>query len=151
MNRLISVVKALLLSLWLGGGLFLMFFAAPAAFRTAQNRTAAANMVGGMLSSWHYISIVVPLLFLLAVLRRPGSSFRALLLSAALILGAAQIFADLHVRSIRARSPVAISELSPSDPARRHFGRFHALSSLLMLLQVVAATGVVASELDIQR
>ena len=51
---------------------------------------------------WHYIPILVPLVFLAAGLRQLNSSpFRVVLLSAAIVLGTLQILADLRVRSIR--------------------------------------------------
>ena len=52
---------------------------------------------------------------------------------------AAQIGADMRIRSIRDSSDVPISSLSRQDPLRRQFGMLHGVSSLLLLAQVVCA------------
>jgi hypothetical protein len=54
----------------------------------------------------------------------------------------------LRIRNIRAKSPVPISELSREDPLRRQFGRLHGVSSLLLLMQVVAAGVALAMDRD---
>jgi hypothetical protein len=43
------------------------------------------------------------------------------------------------VRSIRAASAVPISELARNHPVRRQFGTLHGVSSLLLVLQLLAA------------
>lgn len=50
-------------AIWLGSGIFLIL-AAQAAFRAAPNATAAADVVGAMLSRWHYIALAAPLALL---------------------------------------------------------------------------------------
>jgi uncharacterized membrane protein len=136
----------LVLALWLGGGAFLVFVAAPAAFAGAADRTSAANVVGEMLRKWHYLSLVAPALLMFFEWRRGlSSTTRVALLSVAILLAATQSAADLKIRRIRSDSVVAISELPRTDPVRRRFGMLHGASTALMILQVVAAAAVLRS------
>ena len=125
-------------AIWLGSGLFLIAVAAPAAFRGAPNATVAADVVGIMLSRWHYLALGAPLLLLFLDWRR-GRVYVLTIVFVGILLAAAQAVTDLKVRSIRASSPIPISELSREDPVRRLFGRLHGISSLLLLMQVIAA------------
>ncbi len=125
-------------AIWLGSGLFLIAVAAPAAFRAAPNSTVAADLVGAMLMRWHYIALGAPLLLLFLDWRR-GRIYVLAIVFVAILLAAAQAAADLRIRAIRAKSPVPITELSREDPLRRQFGRLHGISTLLLLMQVIAA------------
>lgn len=119
--------------------------AASAAFRVAPNATAAADVVGAMLARWHYIALAAPLLLFALELRRLRRVVLIVLFSA-LMLAAAQAFVDLRIRTIRAMSPVSISSLDRSHPARKRFAALHGASMLLLFLQVLAAAGVVAAK-----
>jgi hypothetical protein len=121
--------------------------AASAAFRAAGSPAIAADVVGSMLTRWHYISLAAPLVLLVLELRRVRR-FLPILLFTALMLAAAQSFVDLRIRMIRNSSIVPISELSREDPVRRHFGMLHGFSMMLLALQAVAAGVVVASRHD---
>ena len=130
--------------MWLGSAVFLML-AASAAFRAAPNPTAAADIVGAMLSRWHYIALGAPLVLFALELRHPRK-LALIVLFAAIVLAAAQIFVDLRIRSIRTSSTVSISSLDRSDPVRRRFGMLHGVSMMLLVVQTVAAVGIVASQ-----
>jgi hypothetical protein len=133
-------------ALWFGGGAALMFLAAPAAFAAAADRTSAANVVGAILARWHYLALVAPVIVLAVDFRRGlPSTLRVILLAAAIFLAVGQVAADAKIRSIRSSAPVPISELAKDDPARRTFGLLHGISTVLMLLQVVAAGGVLVT------
>jgi hypothetical protein len=125
-------------AIWLGSGLFLIAVAAPAAFRTAPSSTIAADLVGAMLMRWHYIALGAPLILLVVDWRR-GRIHVLAIVFVAILLAAGQVAADLRIRTIRAKSPVPITELSREDPLRREFGRLHGISTLLLLMQVIAA------------
>jgi hypothetical protein len=148
MNVMTQRLRDLLIALWLGSGAFLMAVAAPAAFSQAPDRTSAAAIVGAMLTKWHYIAIAVPLILLVMELRRKtgGKNWRGMLLAGILVLASLQALADLRIRAIRQSSPVPISSLNESDPLRRRFGMLHGVSSMLMLIQVLGAAGVLAGE-----
>jgi uncharacterized membrane protein len=144
MNR--GYLSFLVYALWLGGGAFLGFLAAPAAFSAAGDRVVAANVVGAMLDRWHYLSLLAPLLLLIGEWRssRLARTRIVVLLSAALLLASAQVFVDLKIRNMRFDSVIAISELPENSLVRREFGRLHGVSMSLMLAQLLAAAGAAA-------
>ncbi|HEX9163915.1 MAG TPA: hypothetical protein VF980_19555 [Thermoanaerobaculia bacterium] len=137
------LLARLIHAIWLGSGLFLVAVAAPAAFRGAPNATVAADIVGVMLSRWHYIALGAPLILLFLDWRR-GRVYVLAVVFVAILLAAAQAFTDLRIRGVRAASPVPISDLPREDPVRRQFGRLHGVSSLLLLMQVIAAAAALA-------
>lgn len=116
----------------------LLAIATPAAFRASPDATAAANVVGAMLTPWHYVAIAAPLLLLL--LKGSGKP----ILFVAVLLAASEAMIDLRIRAIRNESPRPISSLPHDDPVRRQFGLLHGVSSLLLIAQVVTAAIVVA-------
>ena len=132
-------------AIWLGSGLFLIAVAAPAAFKAAPNSTVAADLVGAMLARWHYIGLGAPLILLFLDWRRGRVAVLAIVF-VAIVFAAGQVFCDLRIRAIRAKSPVPITELSREDPLRRQFGRLHGISTLLLMMQVVAAGAALAMD-----
>mgnify|MGYP001599437544 CR=1 FL=1 len=137
------MLQRLVAALWLGSAFFPML-AASAAFRAAPTPAAAADVVGAMLTRWHYVALAAPLLLFALELRR----VRVVVLSvlfAALMLAATQGIVDLRIRTIRGASHVSISELRRDHPLRRHFGALHGVSMILLALQTVAAAVVVGA------
>lgn len=130
-------------ALWLGSAFFLML-AASAAFRSSPNSTVAADVVGAMLNRWHYIALAAPLA-LFALELRNARRLVLVVLFATILVAAAQAFVDLRIRTIRASSPIPISELAKEDPIRRKFGALHGMSMLLLLVQAIGAGVVVAA------
>lgn len=133
----------LIQALWLGSGVFLML-SASAAFNAASNTTDAANVVGAMLTRWHYIALFAPLLLMLLEWRR-SRPVMLVLLFIAILLASFQALLDTRIRIIRGMSIVPISSLSPNDPVRRQFGMLHGLSSLLLIGEVIAAATAVST------
>lgn len=132
----------LLAALWFGAGAFILI-AAAAIFRAAESPVIAANVVGAMLTRWHYLALLVPVA-LVFLLRNRARSIVLAALFTAIVLASVQAFVDLRIRQIRASTPIAISALDRDDPLRRQFGMLHGLSSLLLVLQVLAAAAVVS-------
>lgn len=135
-------IARLVRALWLGSGAFLILTAA-AAFGAASNATDAANIVGAVLTRWHYIALFAPLLLLLLEWRR-SRPVMLILLFIAILLASSQALLDTRIRMMRLDSLVPISSLSPDDPLRRHFGFLHGVSSLFLIGQVIAAGVAVA-------
>lgn len=119
--------------------------AASAAFRAAPNPTAAADVVGAMLTRWHYIALGAPLV-LFALALRGGRKFVLIVLFVALLCAAAQAFVDLKIRSIRMNSTTPMSEMRRDDPVRKRFGMLHGVSMMLLVAQTVAAAVVVGGK-----
>lgn len=139
MDRLQNLIAAL----WFGSAVFLMI-SASAAFRAAGNPTIAADVVGSMLTRWHYIALAAPLLLFVLELRRVRPLI-LLVLFTAVLLAASQSFVDLRIRSIRAATPAGVSNLDPEHPVRKRFGMLHGLSMVLLLSQAIAAGVIVMS------
>lgn len=133
-------------ALWLGSGAFLLLTAA-AAFGAASNATDAANVVGAVLTRWHYIALLAPLLLLFLEWRRSRPAVMVILF-VAVLLASFQALLDTRIRMIRLDSIVPISSLSPDDPVRRHFGFLHGMSSLFLIGQVIVAGVAVAIRED---
>lgn len=142
-------LQRLLAALWFGSAIFLML-AASAAFRVAGSPAVAADVVGAMLTRWHYIALTAPLALFALELRRVRRVVLAVLF-AAIVVAAAQSLVDLRIRAIRNNSPVPVSELSREDPVRRRFGALHGLSMLLLAFQAIAAGAVVAAAPSVVR
>lgn len=118
--------------------------AASAAFRSSPNSTVAADVVGAMLNRWHYIALAAPLA-LFALELRNARKLVLVVLFATILVAAAQAFVDLRIRTIRASSPIPMSELAKEDPVRRKFGALHGVSMMLLLVQAIGAGVVVAA------
>ncbi|MBI2212455.1 MAG: DUF4149 domain-containing protein [Acidobacteria bacterium] len=132
----------MLYAIWIGSGLTIALIAAPAAFEAAPSRTIAAAVVGAMLARWHYIALAVPTILLILEWRRGLTDTRLVVfLALALLIGSAQAFADLEIRSIREASIVPVSDLPAASAVRRRFGKLHGASTLLMLAQIATAMG----------
>jgi MbtH protein len=116
--------------------------AAAAAFRSSPSASVAADVVGAMLTRWHYIALAAPLLLFGLELRRLRV-FVLIVLFTALTIAAMQAVVDLRIRTIRTTSPVAISSLDRNHPVRKRFGALHGASMMLLLLQTLAAAAVV--------
>jgi hypothetical protein len=142
----VESLHRLIAALWLGSAFFLML-SASAAFRAAGNTTIAADVVGSMLTRWHYIALAAPLALFALELRR-ARPWVLVLLFVAIVLAASQSFVDLRIRAIRASSATAISALDKTDPVRRRFGALHGLSMVLLLTQTLAATAIVLARHD---
>jgi hypothetical protein len=120
-----------------------VILAALAAFRTLTTPTDAANVVGAVLTRWHYIALLAPLALIVLEWHRSRAAILGLLFFAVL-LASAQALVDTRIRSMRMESPVAISALARDHPLRRRFGILHGFSSLLLVAQVVAAGAAIA-------
>jgi len=136
-----EALQRLIAALWLGSAFFLML-SASAAFRAAGNTSIAADVVGSMLTRWHYIALTAPLLLFALELRRTRPLILTLLF-AAILLATTQSLVDLRIRAIRQSSSVPISELDKTDPLRRRFGALHGISMALLLTQTLAAAVIV--------
>jgi hypothetical protein len=139
-------LSRLILGLWFGGGAILLAVATPAAFRGAGDPARAAEIVGGMLRPWHWLAIGAPLVVLIITASGGRRGARVVILAVALLFAVAQTVVDARIHAIRRSSAVSISSLAKSDPVRRRFGMLHGASSMLMLLEVLAAGAALWAE-----
>jgi hypothetical protein len=138
-----QVLQRLIAALWFGSAVFLML-AASAAFGAAPNATAAADIVGALLTRWHYIALGAPLA-LFALEFRNVRTWVLSVIFAGLMLAATQSFVDLRIRSIRMSLDQPVSSLPRDNPIRRSFGALHGISMLLLLSETIAAAIVVSA------
>ena len=128
--------------MWFGSAVFVVL-AALAAFRALTTPTDAANVVGAILTRWHYIALLAPLALLALEWRRARPLILGLLF-AAILLASAQALVDTRIRAMRMESAIAISALPRDSAVRRHFGMLHGFSSLLLVAQVLVAGAAIA-------
>jgi hypothetical protein len=121
----------LIAAFWFGGGVFLII-AASAAFRAAGSPTDAGNVVGALLTRWHYIALGAPLLLLAIEWRRMRSAVIVLVFFA-ILFAAVESLVDIRIHAMRMSGD------------RRFFGMLHGISSLLLLGQVLVAAGAVGA------
>ena len=120
-----------------------VILAALAAFGALSTPTDAANVVGAVLTRWHYIALLAPVALLAIEWRRSRAAILGLLFFA-ILLASAQAIVDTRVRTMRLEAPVAISALPRDNPLRRRFGILHGFSTLLLIAQVVVAGAAIA-------
>jgi hypothetical protein len=116
---------------WFGAGVFLII-AASAAFRAAGDPITAGNVVGAMLTRWHYIALGAPLLLLAIEWRRMRTAV-ILIVFMAILFAALESLIDIRIHAMRISGD------------RRFFGLLHGISSLLLIGQVLAAAGAVGA------
>jgi hypothetical protein len=133
-------------AVWLGAGAFILL-AATAVFRAAGDPITAGNVVGAMLTRWHYLALAAPLILLAMEWNRSRPRLLALLF-AAIVLASLQSLADVKIRNIRESSYSPISDLPRESPTRRRFGMLHGASSLLLVGQVLIAAAALAVRED---
>jgi hypothetical protein len=147
----VTILRRLVAAFWFGGALFLAAIAAPAAFSAAPTSGIAGDIVGAMITRWHYVAIGVPLLLLILELRRPTSRWAAIILTVALLAASAEAVVDLRVRQIRESSIIPITLLPKSSARRQAFGRLHGTSMLLLALQIATAAATVCGGGDSEK
>ncbi|MCU1245854.1 MAG: hypothetical protein JWN02_1764 [Acidobacteria bacterium] len=139
-------VAKLVHAVWLGAGAFILLVAT-AVFRAAGDPITAGNVVGAMLTRWHYLALAAPLILLAMEWNRSRPRLLALLF-AAILLASLQSLADVKIRTIRESSYSPISDLPRESPTRRRFGMLHGASSLLLVGQVLLAAAALAVRED---
>jgi hypothetical protein len=86
----------------------------------------APDVVGAMLTRWHYIALAAPLLLLALEWKRMRSAV-IVLVFLAILFAAAEALIDIRIHAMRLTGD------------RRYFGLLHGISSLLLIGQVIAA------------
>jgi hypothetical protein len=131
------------LAVWLGAAAFFSVAVAPALFAVLPSRTLAGEVVGRLLPTIFYSGIVIGALVIATQLRAHGVwNFRGRETAAAVMM-AGCVVAQMLVapRIARLRSEIAgpIEILSVDDPRRVAFGRLHGASVAWLGLAMLAA------------
>ena len=152
----------LALTFWIGGLAAIGGVAASATFSSlerqdpAAGRAVAGIVFGDVFNRFSYAALVaggviIASLGLRAALGPRPRRFGLRLWVAALMLAAtvASIFViQRRIEAIRATVSGAVASLPDSDPRKGEFGRWHGISSGVMLLTLVAGAGLLWIELD---
>ncbi|MCC7043748.1 MAG: DUF4149 domain-containing protein [Acidobacteria bacterium] len=152
------------LAVWIGGLAVLGGLGAPALFDVlatqdpAGGRELAGLLFGTMLERFQYVAwgaaavLLVSLGLRAAIGPRPRHTFIRIWVVVAMAgISAVTMFVIIpHVNEIRAAVDGAVAALPAADPRRVEFGRWHALSSGLMLLTVVFGLGLAWAEVHDQ-
>lgn len=151
MTTTLRFIAILALSAWIGGSFFLMFFAAPDAFRLLPTPDLAGAVVGLALARLHLLAMVAAFVFLFChtwllrnaqALVRPAALmvFAMVILTAASQYGVTPRMADLRQEMIATNGSI---EATPRDsPARAAFGRLHGVAAGLELCVFIMGLGV---------
>ncbi len=142
MTTTLRFLAILALSAWIGGSFFLMFFAAPDAFRLLPTRDLAGAVVGLALARLHLLAMGAAFVFLVChiwlmrsaqALLRPAALlvFAMVILTAASQYGVTPRMADLREEMIAEHG--SIDATPRTSPARVAFGRLHMVSASLEL------------------
>jgi hypothetical protein len=139
MNTVWNFCYNLVLSLWIGGISIFTFIITPVVFR-AFERDMAGKIVGKLFPGYFLYNLVLSVLaFVFLMTIRPllaAKSFRLslLLILCAVIINLFVAF-KLHPEIRRIKQEIHSFEVPADDsPARKKFGRLHAVSAVLNLL-----------------
>ena len=133
------IFRRLIAAIWFGSGVFIVIAAA------AIFRAGGPDAVGAVLTRWHYIALIAPLLLVFFEWRRQRSRI-VLLLFVAILVAAIESLVDVRIAAMRRDSVVPISSLSRNNPVRQRFGILHGVSTILLIVDVIAAAAVIASD-----
>lgn len=154
---LLRAASLLILSIWVGGLAVLGLLAAPTIFSTLEShdpaggRALAGLVFGDVFARFEYLALalgaaLIVLLFARSLLgpRPRRLSWRAWTIAAMLGMSAATVFAiSPRIDRIRQETTGTIAALPDSDPRKAEFGRLHGLSSVLMIVTLVAGAGLI--------
>jgi hypothetical protein len=101
-----------------------LIIAATAAFKVSP--LVAPDIVGAMLTRWHYIALAAPLLLLVLEFKRLRTAV-IVIVFLTIVFAAAEALLDIRIHAMRMTGD------------RRYFGMLHGISQLLLLGQVVGA------------
>ncbi|MFQ5882480.1 MAG: DUF4149 domain-containing protein [Candidatus Methylomirabilales bacterium] len=149
MRRVLLILLAAGVGIWLGAMLFLTFALAPTAFAILESRQQAGDLVAATLNILYLSGYIVgPLLVFLSLVTGPLSRrllwvLRTTLL--ALITVSTIISREVvgaKLLNLRRSMGVLIEQVPPDDPLRLLFHQWHQFSVLLMLFSIAAAAAV---------
>jgi uncharacterized membrane protein len=137
------LVSALALLVWIGGAIAILGVVAPAAFAVLPS-TDAARFVGEMLRRFHIVGYAAGTAlvasFVLGALIGPRPyAFWARLWIAGLMLAmtlASGLWVNARIAALRREIGTPVTALAQDHPRRIAFGRWHAVSTVLMALTI---------------
>jgi len=129
--------------LWLGAALLFVAAVAPAAFAVLPSRALAGLLVGRVLPVLFWSGMAVGLVLLPALTGWRRAAAALLVLACA----GAQLGVAPRIRQLRVELGADIEAVDAADPRRVEFGRWHAVSVVLLGAGMLAAASLAAGEL----
>jgi len=156
----LKYLGVVILAVWVGGSIVLAAVAAPSLFASLavadpiQGRTTAGVVFGAMFHRFQLVSWVLGglMLALLATRAALGPRPRRLavriytVLAMVLVSVGSELVVARRIEALRRDLPANLAQVSSDDPRRIEFGRWHAVSTGLMGLTVIAGLGLLWAE-----
>ena len=146
--KLLSDVRLLLLSIWLGSAVFFIAVA-QSAFAVLPQRELAGAMVSRTLSILNFGGLAIAIILILTsfvgarnINRVSAWIERFLLLVVGAACGVGQFVIGLWLSMLRSQMGRPIDEIPADDPLRAQFDRLHNLSEWVLMIAMIA--GVIA-------
>ncbi len=156
-DRLAHGTLLFLSALWCGALTFFAGLGARIVLYAATSKNAAAPINRALLDALDIASAVLAVLLLVCVflLKRQMTPGRFGIAIRLIVLGGAAAVASHTVitpqmMAVRAKMPMLIDLLSKDDPARKAWGRLHAMSSLALGVRILAAAGLFAAAYSVK-
>jgi hypothetical protein len=138
-------IRLAILSLWLGVMVLFSFVVAPATFAALPETNLAGHVVSVVLGRVEFISIVLGIFAIVALLMSRGQSGKAFVLE--LITLATMTFSMIfshfvvsrRMHEIKFKFGGGINSIPQSDPAHIAFNQLHSLSVGLMTFAIITA------------
>jgi hypothetical protein len=143
--KLLSDVRLLLLSIWLGSAVFFIAVA-QSAFVVLPQRELAGAMVSRTLAILNFGGLAIAIVLILTsfigaknINRFSAWIERFLLLVVAAACGMGQFVIGLWLSTLRSQMTRPIDEIAADDPLRAQFDRLHNWSEWVLLIAMIAA------------
>lgn len=144
--KILTLIRLLLIGLWLGAACFFSFAVAQSAFAVLPTRELAGLVVSRTLSIVNYSGLVIGLILLLSsFVKQPETNRfrllteRVLLIIFTLACAVGQFVIGLWLSYVRMQMTRPIDELTVDDPLRITFNNLHQYSVWVLIAAVAAA------------
>ncbi len=144
--KILSLIRLLLIGLWLGAACFFSFAVAQSAFAVLPSRELAGLVVSRTLSIVNYSGLLIGLILLASsFVKQPETNrfrllterFLLIIFTAACAVG--QFVIGLWLSYVRAQINRPIDELAVEDPLRITFNNLHEYSVWVLITAMIAA------------
>ncbi|MEJ7862274.1 MAG: DUF4149 domain-containing protein [Pyrinomonadaceae bacterium] len=144
--KILTLIRLLLISLWLGAACFFSFAVAQSAFAVLPSRELAGLVVSRTLAIVNYSGLIIGLILLLSSFIKQPEINRYWLLTERVLLiiftaacAAGQFVIGLWLSYVRMQINRPIDELAIDDPLRITFNNLHQYSVWVLITALIAA------------
>jgi hypothetical protein len=144
--KILSLIRLLLIGLWLGAACFFSFAVAQSAFAVLPSRELAGLVVSRTLSIVNYSGLLIGLILLASSFVKQPETNRFQLLTEKILLiiftaacAVGQFVIGLWLSYVRAQINRPIDELAIDDPLRITFNNLHEYSVWILITAMIAA------------